>query len=68
MNTDASAREDERCSVTVVHVAIDDGGAVDAPVALQPADRDGDVIEQAESLAVIGKRMMQAAAEMHGDA
>ena len=36
------------------------------PVALKHADRDRDVVEQAEPFAVVGERVMQAAAEVDG--
>ena len=49
----------------MVNVAVDDGRLSQPAIALQAADGDGDVIEQAEPFAMIGKRMVQAAAEVH---
>src|SRR5688572_3807601 len=55
-------------AVAVMGVAIDDGGALDAPVALQQAYRKGDVVEQAEALAVIVERVVKTAADVAGEA
>ena len=55
-------------TVAVVRVAVDDGSALDAAVALQQAYRQGDVIEETEALAVIVERVVKAAADVAGDA
>jgi len=48
----------------VVDVQIDDSRPRDRAVAQQHADRDGDVVERAESLAVVWEGVMQAAADV----
>ena len=58
------AGEDGVRAVALVHVEIDDRRARDAPFALQRADRDGDVVEDAESLAVVRERVVRAAGEI----
>ena len=55
-------------AVAVVHVAVDDRRALDAAVALQHAYRQGDVIEETETLAVIVERVVKAAADVAGNA
>src|SRR5215831_14419694 len=47
---------EDRCrAVAVVHVAVHHHRATDEPVLLQAADRDGDIVDRAEALPVIGK-------------
>src|SRR5262249_40705984 len=58
------ALEDQRRSVAVVDVEIDDGPAREAATVLQHANRDGDVVQRTEPLAMRGERVMQAAAEV----
>src|SRR5215831_17899785 len=48
-------------AVAVVHVAIHHHCATDESVLLQAADRDGDIVDRAEALPVIGERVMKAA-------
>jgi hypothetical protein len=52
-------------AISLMHVEIDDGGAADPPFTLQQPDCDGDVVEHAEPLAVIGEGVMRAAGEVH---
>src|SRR2546426_12148819 len=58
--------EDECRAVAVMNVEIDDRDSVDAPL-LQDADGDGHVVERAEPLAVIGKSVVQPAADVTDD-
>ena len=58
--------EHERSAVSVVHIAVDRSGALQAAVALEDPDRDRDIVEQAEAFSVVGKCVMEAAAEMRG--
>jgi hypothetical protein len=51
----------------MVHVAVDDSRSIYMPRPLQPADRDGDIVEQAEAFPMIRKGMVQAAAQMDRD-
>jgi hypothetical protein len=51
-----------------MNVEIHDRRAGDAGLTLEHANGDGHVVERAESLAVIGERVMRAAGEIHGDA
>jgi hypothetical protein len=44
-----------------VHVEIDDERAADPAIALQHADRDGDVVQRAKPFSVVGERVMRAA-------
>jgi len=55
-------------SVSLVHVEIDDGSTVDQAIALQGANRDRDVIEDAEPFTVRRKGVMRAAGQVHRDA
>src|SRR2546425_34770 len=55
--------EDKRGAVPMMHVEIDDCQALDAP-RLQHAHGDGHVVERAKPFAVVGERVMQAAADM----
>ena len=58
------ALEDEGGAVAVVHVEIDDGGALDAPF-LQHANRDRHVVQRTEAFAVIRKGVVESAADMN---
>jgi hypothetical protein len=51
-------------AVALVHVEIDDERAADPAIALQHADRDGDVVQRAEPFSVVGERVMRAAREV----
>jgi hypothetical protein len=51
-----------------MHVAIDDGNALDQLVAAEGANRDGDIVQNAKAFAVIGKSVMRAAREIRSDA
>src|SRR5262249_33442139 len=62
------APENRGSTVAVMYVAIDDHGAADQPVVLQPADGDGDIVDGAETLAVPGEGVMKSAAEIEPDA
>jgi len=62
------AGEDGVRPVALVHVEVDHHRAADATVPLQHANRDGDIVEHAESLAVIGKRVVRPAGEVHREA
>ena len=48
-------------------VAVDGHGGADLVVALQAADGDGDVVDHAEALAVIGEGVVKSAAEADGN-
>ena len=50
-----------------MHVAIDSHRGANLVVALQAADSHGHVVDHAESLAVVGKRMMKSAADADAD-
>src|SRR5579864_1778907 len=45
-------------AVALVHVQIDNGGALDAALGAQPLDGDGDIVEHAEARALCSERMM----------
>src|SRR5882672_3085901 len=60
--------EDRGRSISLMHVQVDDRGAPDSPLVLQRADRDGDVVEDAEPLAVIRKRVMEPSSQIDADA
>ena len=62
------AGEDRGGAVAVVDVAIHHHGAADRAVALQAADRHGDIVDGAESLAVAGEGVVKAAADVEADA
>ena len=62
------AAKDYRRAVALVDIAIDGQGALDASVPLHLANGDGDIVDDAEALAVIGKGVVEAAAEVHRDA
>src|ERR1700680_195662 len=51
-----------------MNVAIDSHGGVNLVVALHTTDGDGNIVDHAESLAMVGKSMMEAAANVNGDA
>src|SRR3981081_4341535 len=51
-----------------MNVAIDSHGGVNLAVALHTSDGDGNIVDHAESLALVGKRMVEAAANVNGDA
>jgi len=55
-------------AVAVVEVEIDDEDPAGEAAAAQPAHREGDVVEDAEPLAAIEMRVVEAAAEVAGDA
>lgn len=57
-------REDESGPVAVVHVAVHDGRPRDCPLALEHPDRNRDVVEEAEALAVVLAGVMKAATEV----
>ena len=52
----------------MVDVEVDDGGPAGAPLGKHPADRHRHVVEQAEALAVAGEGVVEAAADVRGDA
>src|SRR5689334_3619412 len=52
-------------TVPLVDVEVDDGGASHAAAALQASDRDGDVVEDAETLAVVGKGVVCSPGQVH---
>jgi hypothetical protein len=54
-------------SVALMHIEVDHRSASDATVTLQQPDGDGDVVEHAESLAMIGEGVMRSSGEVHGD-
>src|SRR3954447_10592017 len=56
------AGKDGSGPIAMMHVTIDHQGALNQLVALQPADCRGDVMNSAESLAVIGKGVMETSA------
>src|SRR5207248_579324 len=58
--------EDERRAVALMDVEIDDGDACDA-FGLKDACGDGDVVEGAESFAVIRKGMVETTADVRHD-
>jgi len=62
------ALKERGCTAAMVRVAVNDGSALDAAVALQQAYRQGDIIEETEALAVIVERVVKAAADVAGDA
>src|SRR5262249_27022542 len=62
------AGEDLVRSVPLLYVEVDDRRARNTAVALQRANRDGHIVEDAESFAVRRKRVMRAPREVHGDA
>ena len=68
VNTSGVAGEDGVRAVALMDVEVDDGRAAHAPLAPQQPDRDGDVVEHAEALAVIGEGVMRSAGEVHRDA
>lgn len=51
----------------MVDVGIDDHGGADGAVMLETADGDGYVVDDAEAFAVVGKGVMEAAADVDGD-
>ena len=67
VNTLLVVREDRVRAVPLMHVEVDDRGALDPAVALQRADGDGDVVEYAEAFAVIRKGVVRSAGEIHRD-
>ena len=52
------ALEDDRGAVSVMHVQVDDRRAPDQPRVLNAANGNGDIVEQTEAFAMIGKRVM----------
>ena len=56
--------EDCRRAVALVDIEVDDQGPGCAPLSLQHADGDGNVVQHAEALAVIGKRVVGAARQV----
>ena len=55
-------------AVALVNVEVDDHRASDPTVALQGADRDGDIVEHTEAFTVVGERMVRPAGEVHRQA
>src|ERR1700728_2453484 len=53
-----------RRSIPLVHVRIDHHGSLDHVLRLQPPDRDRHVVDHAESLAMIGTRVMKSPANI----
>jgi hypothetical protein len=53
-----------RSAVTLVYITIDHNGPLDDALLLKDADCHSDVVEDTESLAVIGKRMVRASGKM----
>ena len=62
------AGEDGRGAVALVHVEIDDHRAIDEPLALQHPRRDGEVVEHAETVTVVGEGVVRAAGEVAAEA
>ena len=52
----------------MVDITIDGHGSADFPVVLKAADGDGYVVDHAEAFAVVGEGVMEAAADVDGDA
>ena len=59
--------EDRRGAIALMDVEIDDGRPLDRALRLQLANGDGHIVEHAESLAMIGERMMSAAGQIAGE-
>ena len=59
--------EDGGGAVAMVDVGVYDHGGLDGAVVLEAANGDGDVVDDAKAFAVIGKCVMEAAAEVDGD-
>ena len=49
----------------MVHVAVDDGDALDEPLVHEQTNREGHVIEHTEPFAMVGKGVMESTAEMN---
>ena len=64
MKTESSSRKMCGGAVAVVDVGIDDHGFLDEAIGLQAANGHGDVVNGAETFAVIGVSVMEAAAEI----
>jgi hypothetical protein len=58
------AGEDGGGAVALMDVGVNDHGGLDGAVGLQAANGDGDVVDDAEAFAVIGKSVVKAAAEV----
>ncbi len=67
VKTEGRRLEHERRTVSVMHVEIDDGDALET-ARLEIANRHGDVVERTESFAMIRERVVKPAAEMTNDA
>lgn len=61
------ACEDVVRPIPLVHIEIDDRDASDPSFRAQRAHRDGDIVEDTESLTMAGERVMRAAGEIHRD-
>ena len=61
-------RENRGSAVALMNVGVDDHGGFDGAFVLQVANGDSDVVNDAKSLAVIGERVMKAAANVRGAA
>lgn len=61
-------RENGGGPVAVMNVGVDDHGGLNHAVVLEAADGDGDIVKDAEAFAVIGESVVEAAADVHGDA
>src|SRR5689334_17717859 len=57
--------EDRVRSIPLMHVQIDDRRATYAVIRLEHPHRDGDVVENAEALAMVRERVVRTAGEVH---
>ena len=58
--------ENRRCPVSLVHVQVDDQGALDGRIIPQPGNRDGHVVQDTKAFAVIREGMVRTPGEIPG--
>jgi len=62
------ASKDFRGAIAVVNVSIDDHSRANDSISLEAADSNGDIMNHAEAFAVVGKGVVEAAADARGKA
>lgn len=61
-------REDRGGAIALMNVGVNDHGGFDGAFVLQAANGNGDIVNDAKSFAMIGERVMKAAADVRGAA